>query len=124
VATRLGKSFAPGVGEYWLASDHAMLAFRGVPAWFGGLDGDVIGTPRGWAGAQLATQRTHVPSDERKPTWDLSGALFEVRFLFELGVRTAESDTRPVWTVDSEFRRAADALRGAPRTGARSPGGS
>jgi hypothetical protein len=100
-----------------------MLAFRGVPAWFGGLDGDVIGTPRGWAGAQLATQRTHVPSDERKPTWDLSGALFEVRFLFELGVRTAESDTRPVWTVDSEFRRAADALRGAPRTGARSPRG-
>jgi hypothetical protein len=119
VATRLGKSFTPGVGEYWLASDHAVLAFLGVPAWFGGMDGDVIGKPRGWAAAQLATQQTHVPFDQRKPAWDLSGALFEVRFLFELGVRTAESDTRPVWTVDSEFRRAADALRGVRRTGAK-----
>jgi len=113
VATRLGKTFAPGLGEYWLLSDHAVLALRGVPAWFGGLDGEVTGKPKGWALTQLATTRTHVPDDERKPTWDLSGAVFEVKFLAELGIRAAESDTRPVWTVDSEFKRAADALRGA-----------
>jgi len=103
---------APGLGEYWLRSDHAALALRGVPAWFGGLDGEVIGKPKGRAERQLATTRTHMPDDERKPTWDLSGAVFEVKFLAELGIRAAESDTPPVWTVDSAFKRASDALRG------------
>ena len=111
VATRLGKAFAPGVGEYWLASDHAALVLRGVPAWFGGLDGDVRGRPAGWASAQLATQATHVPSDERKESWNLAGALLEVRFVFELGARAAESELGPTWTAQSEFRRAAAARR-------------
>ncbi len=119
IVTRLGKTFAPGLGEYWLLSDHAALALRGVPAWFGGLDGEVTGRPKGWAARQLFTTRTHVPDDDRKPTWDLSGALFEVRFLAELGIRAAESATRPVWTVDSEFKRASEALRGAAAPPAR-----
>lgn len=117
VATRHGKALVAGLGDYWLASDHATLALRGVPAWFGGLDGEVHGKPSGWAAQQLETQESHVPSDERKPTWDLSGALFEVRFLFELGVRAAEGPGRFEWSVDSESRRAATALRratGAP----------
>ncbi len=112
VATRLGKTFAPGLGEYWLLSDHAALALRGVPAWFGGLDGEVTGKPKGWALRQLALTRTHGPDDDRKPTWDLSGAVFEVKFLAELGIRAAESATRPVWTVESEFKRASEAARG------------
>lgn len=110
VATRLGKAFVPGVGEYWLASDHAVLALRGVPAWFGGLDGEVRGKPRGWAEEQLAQQETHVPYDERKSAWNLSGALFEARFLFEVGTRAAEQSAPFVWTVDSEFKRAATTL--------------
>ncbi len=111
VATRHAKAFAPGLGEYWLASDHAALVLRGVPAWFGGLDGEVRGRPAGWAAAQLATQVTHVPSDERKESWNLAGAVFEVRFVFELGVRAAESELGPTWTAQSEFRRAAAARR-------------
>lgn len=113
IATRLGKAFAPGLGEYWLLSDHAVLALRGVPAFFGGLDGDVRGKPRGWATAQLDSQETHAPSDERKATWDLAGALFEVRYLFELGVRAAEADTALQWTVDSDFKRASETSRKA-----------
>jgi len=113
IATRLGKTFAPGLGQYWLLSDHAALALRGVPAWFGGLDGEVTGKPEGWALRQLAQTRTHGPDDDRKPTWDLSGAVFEVKFLAELGIRAAESVAVPVWTVDSEFKRASDASRGA-----------
>jgi hypothetical protein len=108
IAVRHRKAFVPGVGEYWLASDHAALVYLGVPSWFGGLDGEVVGRPKGWAGAQLASQRTHVPSDDRKPEWNLAGAVFEARYLFELGVRAAESETRASWTGVSEFRRAAE----------------
>lgn len=111
LAARHEKAFVPGVGDYWMASDHAALALRGVPAWFGGLDGEVRGRPKGWALAQLQSQQSHVPADERTSNWDLSGALFEARFLFELGARVAESDSMPRWTVPSEFRRARERSR-------------
>jgi hypothetical protein len=103
-----GMTFGPGLADYWLASDHAAFVLRGVPAWFGGLDGEVIGKPAGWAMEQLMKTATHVPSDEIQPTWDMTGAVEEARFLMALGVGVAELRERPRWTVPSEFRRAYD----------------
>ncbi|MGI8422919.1 MAG: M28 family peptidase [Chloroflexota bacterium] len=107
IARKLGKQFAPGWSMYWMASDHAAFLARGVPSWFGGLDGEVIGKPRGWALEQLAKTQTHVPSDEILPTWDMSGAVEEAQFLFRLGVHAAEMRSAFRWIGDSEFTRAA-----------------
>jgi hypothetical protein len=106
IARRMGMTFGPGWSDYWTASDHAAFLAHGVPAWFGGLDGEVIGKPKGWALEQLMGTATHVPSDEILSSWDMRGAVEEARFLLALGVHAAESADRPQWTVDSEFRRA------------------
>lgn len=107
VAQRVGKSFGPGWADYWMASDQSAFLTRGVPSWFGGLDGDVIGKPKGWAMQQLMTTATHIPGDEILSTWDMSGSAEETRFLMRLGVAAAEMQTHLRWTVDSEFARAA-----------------
>ncbi len=106
IARQMGKQFAPGWSSYWMASDHAAFMTHGVPAWFGGLDGEVIGKPRGWAMEQLMSTQTHAPSDEILPSWDLSGALEEAQFVFRLGLHAAEMREPFRWTVDSEFARA------------------
>ena len=113
IAQGLGKSFGPGWADYWMASDQSAFLTQGVPSWFGGLDGEVIGKPEGWAMQQLMTTATHVPADEIRPTWDMSGSVDDTRFLLRLGVAAAEMRTRFTWTVDSEFSRAA--LRGTSR---------
>lgn len=107
IARKMKKTLVPGWSDYWMASDQAVFLARGVPAWFGGLDGEVIGKPAGWAMQQLSSTRTHVPSDEILATWDLSGAAEEGRFLFMLGLAAAESSSRFRWTAVSEFDKAA-----------------
>jgi Zn-dependent M28 family amino/carboxypeptidase len=111
IARRMGFTFGPGLSDYWFAGDHAAFMMRGVPAWFGGLDGDVIGRPKGWAMTQMNGAAVHVPRDEILPAWDLEGAADEARFLLALGVQVGDARTRPRWTAPSEFRRAAG---GAP----------
>ena len=107
IARRIGKAFTPGWSDYWMASDHAAFLTKGVPSWFGGLDGEVTGKPKGWAMQQLMSTATHVPRDEILPTWNMEGSVEETRFLFELGVRAAEMKGRLRWINDSEFARAA-----------------
>ncbi|MEJ7758433.1 MAG: M28 family peptidase [Gemmatimonadaceae bacterium] len=111
IARRMGKKFVPGWSDYWMASDQSAFLTKGVPSWFGGLDGEVTGKPRGWALEQLSSTQTHVPSDEILPTWDMSGAVEEARFLYHLGVHAAEMHSPFRWTADSEFYRAARASR-------------
>ncbi|MBL8290969.1 MAG: hypothetical protein JNN08_03990, partial [Bryobacterales bacterium] len=46
----------------------------------------------------------HKPSDEVKADWDLTGAVEDLKLLFEVGYRVAQSDRQPQWKDGSEFK--------------------
>jgi hypothetical protein len=48
-------------------------------------------------------------TDEVKPDWDLSGAVEDLRLLFEVGFRVADGDAYPVWKPGTEFKATREA---------------
>lgn len=98
-------------------SDHFSFAKQGVPALYAkmGIEHAVHGTA--WTEARTAAwvrDHYHKVSDNYDPdTWDLRGAVSDIRLLFRIGYRLAESDRFPNWYEGSEFR----ALRDADRAG-------
>jgi len=46
----------------------------------------------------------HQVSDEVNPAWDLSGAVEDIRLLFEVGDQVAEEEKYPTWLPGSEFK--------------------
>src|ERR1700693_352140 len=52
----------------------------------------------------------HQPSDDVKPDWDLSGAVQDVDFLFEVGYQVANADKFPEWKPGNEFKPKRDAM--------------
>lgn len=100
-------------------SDHFEFAKQGVPA----LDTDsgvnYIGKPAGY-GMQKRNEYTehdyHQVSDEVKPDWDLSGAVEDLRVLWEVGYRVAQNDKFPEWKPGTEFKAKRDAMMKQPPT--------
>lgn len=96
----------PEKGFYY-RSDHFNFAKQGVPALYADGGYDFIGKPKGW-GLQKADEYTkndyHKPSDEVKADWDLSGLAEDLRLLFTVGFRVAQTDKYPEWSPGSEFR--------------------
>jgi hypothetical protein len=45
-----------------------------------------------------------------KPDWDLSGAVEDLRVLFEVGYRVAAADKFPEWKPGTEFKAKRDAM--------------
>jgi Zn-dependent M28 family amino/carboxypeptidase len=98
---------------FFYRSDHFEFAKQGVPA----LDPDAgtryIDKPEGY-GLQKRNYYTehdyHKPSDEVKPDWDLSGAVEDLRVLFEVGYRVAQADRYPEWKPGTEFKAKRDAM--------------
>ena len=94
---------------YFYRSDQFELAKIGVPAAYleGGID--VIGQPSGWGKArhdEYEAKDYHQPSDELRDSWDLRGAVEDVRLLFYLGVRVANATAMPAWNPGDEFEAA------------------
>ncbi len=94
-------------------SDHFEFAKVGVPALYlkGGMD--FIGRPKGYgqSRADEFTERDyHKVSDEVKPDWDLSGAVEDLRLLFEVGDRVASDPRWPEWKPGTEFKARRDAM--------------
>ena len=54
----------------------------------------------------------HQVSDEIHPDWDLSGAVQDVRLLFEVGYQVANADKYPEWKSENEFKPKRDAMLG------------
>jgi hypothetical protein len=52
----------------------------------------------------------HKPSDEVKPDWDLSGAVDDVRVLFRVGDKVAQTDALPQWKPGTEFKARRDSM--------------
>ncbi len=58
--------------------------------------------------AEYTAERYHKPSDEYDPSWDLAGALDDLRLLFTIGYRLANSDVFPNWREGTEFKARRD----------------
>src|SRR5690606_27114175 len=75
---------------YYYRSDQFSLAKIGVPGVYLHSGIHVIGKPEGWGKAQLeqwVETNYHQPSDEYSDSWDLSGAVADVRLLYYAGLQ-------------------------------------
>jgi Zn-dependent M28 family amino/carboxypeptidase len=94
---------------YFYRSDQFELAKVGVPAAYFEAGIDVIGKPPGWGKArhdEFEEKDYHQPSDELRDSWDLTGAVEDVKLFFYLGARVANAPAMPVWNPGDEFEAA------------------
>ncbi|BBM70854.1 M28 family metallopeptidase [Rhodothermus marinus] len=101
---------------YYYRSDHFSFARVGIPALY--LDAGIDHVEHGpdWTLARRAEyveRHYHKPSDEYDPAWDLRGAVDDLRLLFDIGYRLANSTDFPNWREGTPFR----ALREQQRAG-------
>ena len=91
---------------YFYRSDQFEFAKVGVPVLYIKTGTNYIGKPTGF-GLQKLDDYTahdyHKVSDTIKPDWDLSGAVEDLRLLFQVGWTVANGDKRPTWKPGSEF---------------------
>lgn len=102
----------PEAGVYY-RSDHFNFAKVGVPALYPNMGRDMIegGVERGQELAAAYTRdRYHQATDDYSPDMDWRGGAADLRLLFEIGRRIAESDQWPNWVEGNEFRAARDAM--------------
>lgn len=115
-AKRNGREMKPNSqpekGAFYRA-DHFEFSKRGVPSLYTGGGKDFIGKPANF-GQQKKDDYTahhyHQVSDEVDPNWDLSGAVQDVRLLFEVGYQVANGEKFPEWKPESEFKAKRDAI--------------
>lgn len=102
----------PEKGHYY-RSDHFEFARQGVPALEPDSGTEYIGKPADY-GKQKEDRFDeydyHKPSDEVKPDWDLSGAIDDLRVLFETGYYVVQSAQYPNWKDGNEFKAKRDEM--------------
>lgn len=115
-ATEKGRVLRPDPEPekgFYYRSDHFNFAKQGVPALDPGDGVTFIGKPTDW-GQKKRDEYTekdyHKPSDEIKPEWDLSGAAEDLRLLFTVGYRVANTDKYPEWKAGTEFKAKREAM--------------
>jgi Zn-dependent M28 family amino/carboxypeptidase len=92
---------------YYYRSDHFEFAKVGVPALYTDEGIEYIGKPSDFGKAkrtEYIEKDYHKVSDEMKPDWDLSGAVEDIRLLFQVGDTLAQRNEAPVWKEGSEFK--------------------
>lgn len=107
----VGPDAEPEKGMFY-RSDHFEFAKQGVPSLNtkGGMD--YLDKPAGYGKLKREeyTQKDyHKVSDEVKPDWDLTGAIEDLRLMFEVGYRIAQGDKFPEWKPGTEFKGVRDA---------------
>ena len=110
VAAQLGRVLKPDPEPekgFYYRSDHFSFARVGIPAFYADPGVDYLDKPPGY-GIEKREEYTandyHAVSDEVKPDWDLSGALDDLTFMYQMGARLAAGDAWPEWSATSEFR--------------------
>ncbi|MEX2530846.1 MAG: M28 family metallopeptidase [Gemmatimonadota bacterium] len=115
VAAAAGRRVAPDPtpeAGYYYRSDHFELAKVGVPMIYPnhGIDHVERGVEYGrMRAAEYRAERYHMPTDEYDETWDLSGAVEDLRLYFSFTEAIVDSDTWPQWNEEAEFRAAREA---------------
>ena len=116
-AARSGRTAVPNSepekGSFFRA-DNFEFAKVGVPAlYIGSKPKDYVGQPADY-GQKKSDDYTlhhyHQVSDEVNPAWDLSGAVEDIRLLFEIGYQVAQADQFPTWLPGSEFKARRDKM--------------
>jgi Zn-dependent M28 family amino/carboxypeptidase len=111
---RVGRYVSPEpnpVAGIYFRSDHFNFAKIGIPALYlkTGVDHSEKGIEHG---TQLQIDYTankyHKPSDEYNEPWDLSGAVEDLKILFNVGKRISMEKTWPQWKATSEFKAVRD----------------
>ena len=95
----------PEAGRFY-RSDHFNFAKAGVPALYIKSGLTLRDAPEGAGKALLDeydAKRYHKPGDEYSGDWDVSGTVEDLRLLFEVGARVANSETWPAWRAGNEF---------------------
>ncbi len=95
----------PEKGSFY-RSDHISLAKVGVPMLYAGGGIDLVegGKEAGQAiRDEYRAKYYHQPTDEFDPNWDLRGPIENVKALYEVGARIANSDDWPTWYKGNEF---------------------
>jgi len=116
-ARRQGRTLRPDPEPqkgYFYRSDHFNFAKVGIPALY--TDNGIEHVEHGadWTLQQLANytaENYHKPSDEYNPDWDLTGAIDDMRLLFEVGYNLANAAVFPDWFEGNEFKAIRDADR-------------
>jgi Zn-dependent M28 family amino/carboxypeptidase len=121
-ATRAGRTAKPNSepekGSFFRA-DNFEFAKVGVPAlYIGSRPKEYVGQPADY-GQKKSDDYTlhhyHQVSDEVNPAWDLSGAVEDIRLLFEVGYQVAQADQFPTWLPGSEFKARRDKMMAAKK---------
>ncbi len=105
-ARTLSPDAEPEKGFYY-RSDHFEFAKQGVPALYTDSGGEYVDKPAGFSEkkrAEYTANDYHKVTDEVKTDWDLSGAVEDLRLLFDVGVRVADGEKYPEWKAGSEFK--------------------
>lgn len=97
----------PEAGIYY-RSDHFSFAQVGIPSLYTGKGNDVIGKEKEY-GKKIKDEYNekyyHRPSDEYSDSWNLEGAIEDLKLLFMVGKRLAMEEKWPQWKEGSEFRQ-------------------
>ncbi len=116
VAKAKGRTIVPDPEPekgFFYRSDQFELAKKGVPVLYTDVGVDFVGKDSTFAITKREEYNAndyHKPSDEIKPDWDLSGAVEDVRLLFEVGYRVAQASVWPTWKEGAEFKARRDAM--------------
>jgi Zn-dependent M28 family amino/carboxypeptidase len=116
VAKAHGRVIIPDTSPekgYFYRADHFEFAKQGVPAFYTHSGIQFIGKPEGWGEEnreRFTAEDYHKPTDEIKDDWDLSGAVTDAQFMFELGFVVASADVWPVWKDGTEFKAKREAM--------------
>jgi Zn-dependent M28 family amino/carboxypeptidase len=95
----------PGAGLFF-RSDHFPLAKAGVPAVSLGEPEHFIGKDPSYASQQrddYTKHRYHQPTDEYSDSWDLAGAIADLKDLAILGWHVASADAMPAYNAGDQF---------------------
>jgi len=117
VAERLGRTLNPDPEPekgFYYRSDHFSFAKAGIPAFYADPGIEYLDKPDDYGivkREEYTTNDYHKVSDEMKTDWDLSGAVEDLNFMYELGTAVADSDAWPQWSATSEFRALRDRQR-------------
>ena len=110
VADRLGRILNPDPEPekgFYYRSDHFSFAKAGIPAFYADPGVEYLNKPEGYGidkREAYTANDYHQVSDEVKPDWDLSGAVEDLTFMYEIGLDLANSEAWPQWSLSSEFR--------------------
>lgn len=94
---------------FFYRSDHFAFAKIGVPALYTNRGTDFIGKPEDYAttvAEDYTRNRYHAVGDEYNDSWDLSGAVEDVRLLFRVALSVANNPVMPTWYPGNEFEAA------------------